>query len=89
MEATNIFHDKSTTGGRFYYVEYGSSIAEITYTLKEGNVMVIDHTEVSIEAKGKGLGKILVAECAKYARENKLTIIPKCPFARVILEKFN
>ena len=89
METTNIFHDENAVGGRFYYVEYGICLGELTYTLKEGNVMVIDHTEVSIEAKGKGLGKILVAECAKYARENKLTIIPRCPFAKVILEKFN
>jgi predicted GNAT family acetyltransferase len=89
METTNIFHDENAAGGRFYYVEYGTSIAEITYTLKDGTTMVIDHTEVSVEAKGKGLGKILVAECAKFARKNNLTIIPRCPFAKVILENSN
>ncbi|MEA5006775.1 hypothetical protein SDC9_118831 [bioreactor metagenome] len=89
METTRALHDDNATSGRFYFIEYGTSIAEITYFMKDVKTMVIDHTEVSIEAKGKGLAKLLVFECALFARKNNFVIVPRCPFAKVILKNYD
>lgn len=60
--------------------------AEITFVPHDDSSMTIDHTFVSDDFQGQGLGQQLVKKAADYARSNHKTIIPKCTFAKKILE---
>lgn len=71
-----------------FYIEGdgGEWAAEMTYTREGERKIVIDHTEVDETLQGKGVGKRLVEEAVKYARENNLLIKPVCSFAKKVLE---
>ena len=47
----------------------------------------IGRVVISPTARGKGLGKELVAAAVKFARENGMKILPLCPYAKKIIEK--
>lgn len=83
----NIEHEESDTKGTFFIKDATSKIAELTYSKAGDSKIIIDHTEVSDEHRGEGLGKILVARMAKYAHENELEIIPLCPYAKTVLAR--
>ncbi len=59
----------------------------MTYVNVDGNRFIIDHTEVDEEFNGEGIGKAMVMEAVIYARENKLKILPLCPFAKSVFKK--
>ncbi|MDR1725497.1 MAG: N-acetyltransferase [Bacteroidales bacterium] len=56
--------------------------AEMTFVFAGEDKIIIDHTGVKEEYEGNGYGKALVKQGVEYARENKLKIIPLCPFAK-------
>jgi hypothetical protein len=72
---------------RFYMGESeDKALAEVTFKKHKDNIIILDHTYVNRSLRGKGMGKILVDRVVAYARENKLKIIPTCPFAKDIME---
>lgn len=82
-----IHHDTAETKGSFYIEREDKRVAEMTYSKAGPERIIIDHTEVSDEARGEGLGKKLVYHAVEYARENDLKILPLCPFARSVFSK--
>ncbi|HEX8460849.1 MAG TPA: GNAT family N-acetyltransferase [Segetibacter sp.] len=72
--------------GMFYVKENEEVVAEMTYR-KEGNNLVIDHTEVDESLRGKNVGYQLVNRGVEYARESNLKIVPLCAFAKSVIEK--
>ena len=58
-----------------------NDIARITYYYKEDKVIVIDHTFVSVELRGKAIAGRLLNEVVNFANENGLKIIPLCSYA--------
>ncbi len=73
--------------GSFYVEENGNILAEMTYSMAGDNLMIIDHTEVSDELRGKNVGYQLVHTAVEYAREKQIKIIPLCPFAKSVFDK--
>jgi len=73
--------------GVFYVGEETEPLAEMTYTMATANKMIIDHTEVSDELRGKNVGYQLVHTAVEYARANNIKIIPLCPFARSVFNR--
>lgn len=73
--------------GAFYVEQDGKRVAEMTYTISKNGTMIILHTGVSEEMKGKNAGKQLVTAAVNYARENQIKIIPLCPFAKAVLNR--
>ncbi len=72
---------------RFYIGENETATkAEITWVPSGNNVIIVDHTHVSEELRGQGIAQLLVDQVATMAREEGLTIIPTCPYAKKILE---
>ena len=78
-------HDGSK--GSFYIDEAGTILAEMTYSMTGNELMIIDHTEVSDELRGKNVGYQLVKTAVEYARANHIKILPLCPFARSVFDK--
>ena len=73
--------------GYFEAIEDGKEAGKMTYTWAGDSKFIIDHTEVSPEFNGKGVGKKLVMAAVDYARANNLKIIPLCPFAKSVFDK--
>lgn len=72
--------------GAFFIEDGGREAALMHYLLAGPGKMIIDHTEVSDDYAGQGLGKQLVKAGVEYARENHIKIQPLCPFAKKIFD---
>lgn len=84
MEITQQNEEKR---GIFKAIEDGKEAGEMTYTWAGPTKFIIDHTDVNPEFKGKNIGKQLVMKAIDYARENKLKIMPLCPFAKSVFDR--
>ncbi|ERJ60402.1 GNAT family N-acetyltransferase [Sphingobacterium paucimobilis] len=80
---------KEETGSKGAFVAYeeNKKIGEISYSIAGTDKIIVDHTEVDPEQKGKSIGKILLQKVVEHARDNNLKIIPLCPFAKAMFEK--
>lgn len=65
--------------GAFVIEEGDERIAEMAIGISGENLTVY-HTEVSEKLKGKGVASQLLTRMVTYARENKLKVIPLCPY---------
>jgi predicted GNAT family acetyltransferase len=61
-------------------------LAELVYR-RNGQRLVLVHTEVPDALEGRGLGGRLVTAAIERAERDGLTIVPLCPFARSWLER--
>ena len=61
-------------------------LAELPYR-RNGNRLVLIHTEVPEELEGRGLGGALVTAAVNRAAREGLTVVPLCPFARGWLQR--
>ncbi|MCG7338048.1 N-acetyltransferase [Staphylococcus sp. ACRSN] len=61
--------------------------AEITFNKVDDKQIDINHTGVPDEMGGQGIGSKLVESVVEYARENDLSIVASCPFAKNVIEK--
>lgn len=59
----------------------------MTYSTAGSNHIIIDHTEVNPEFKGKSVGKLLLYKIVEMAREKSIKITPLCPFANSMFKK--
>lgn len=64
----------------------GTAWGEMEYSVK-GKVLSINHTGISPEKRGEGLGEQLMCEVVDYAQKNGLLIRPICPFALHFFER--
>ncbi|WP_046755996.1 GNAT family N-acetyltransferase [Kordia jejudonensis] len=61
----------------------------MTYSRASEELIIIDHTEVEPEFKGKSIGKKLLYKIVEMARENNIKILPLCPFANAMFKKLD
>jgi predicted GNAT family acetyltransferase len=81
--APTVIHNPAA--GRFEaHTEHGVAILE--YVLR-GDVMDLVHTEVPQEAEGQGIGAALVRAALDHARNERIAVIPSCPYVRAYLER--
>ncbi len=71
---------------KFSALENSEEMAFLSY-VPNGDILTVDHTEVSPQLEGQGIGKKLVAQVVEYARNENKTIDPQCPFAKAVIEK--
>ena len=76
---------QTVTTGRFE-IEQDGEVAYLEYSL-DGSVLVLLHTEVPPQLRGKGLSSSLAETALQYARENKLRVDIICPSVHTYLEK--
>ncbi|MDR2916424.1 MAG: N-acetyltransferase [Tannerella sp.] len=74
--------------GAFIAVENDMEIGEMTYVWANDYRIIIDHTEVDSLYEGRGVGKELFMYAVEFARENNVSIIPVCPFAKAMFRRF-
>lgn len=80
---------KITEGQKGYFVALdGATEAGRMYITNAGDdKIIIDHTEVNDAFRGQQVGKRILDEVVRFARENGIRIIPLCPFARSVFNK--
>jgi len=83
----DILQKQNGSKGSFYIQPENETLAEMTYSMAGDSLMIIDHTEVADELRGKNIGYQLVKKSADFAREHQLKIIPLCPFAKSVFDK--
>ena len=59
-----------------------SPLAEMTFVYAGEDIIIIDHTSVSDELRGKNIGKQLLQRLVEFAREENKKVVPLCPFAK-------
>ena len=73
------------TGSKGRYLmrdEDGATAGQMTFSKAGPNLIIIDHTEVSDDYRGRGLAADLVARGVEDARASGKKVVPLCPFAR-------
>jgi uncharacterized protein len=67
--------------GAFVIQDSAETLARMEIAISGGS-MTVYHTEVSDQLKGLGVASQLLSRMVDYARENKLAVIPLCPYVR-------
>lgn len=83
----DIQHTEEGSKGTFYIEKNGKQLAEMTYSRAGDDLLIIDHTQVDDELRGKGIGQDLVHAAVSYARSHHFKILPLCPFAKSVFKK--
>ena len=52
-----------------------------------GNELQMIHTEVPVEARGRGIAAELVRAALAYADEERLDVVPLCSYVRAFLQR--
>lgn len=79
--------EESGNKGRAFMGKPNSPSAAMTYSKAGDGLIIIDHTEVGDELRGKGAGKLLLAALVQMARDRSIKVLPLCPFAKSVFEK--
>ncbi len=80
---SEVKHDSTN---REFYIETQEGKALLHYG-REGNTLNFHHTFVPPELRGKGLAEKVVVAGFEYADQNKLKVIPSCPYvARFVMK---
>lgn len=71
------------------FIAYSDTIeaGKMTFTWAGNTKFIIDHTEVDPQFNGQGVGKKMLMEAIKMAREKNVKILPLCPFAKSVFDK--
>lgn len=65
----------------------GERLGSLDFARPEAGVLRIDYVEVAPELRGSGLGRQLVAAAVDWAREENLTVVPICGYARAVIAR--
>ena len=65
----------------------GQKAGLMSYNIPNDQFIIIDHTEVEEEHKGKAVGKQMLDKIVGMAREKNIKIFPLCPFANAMFKK--
>ncbi|MEH3113395.1 GNAT family N-acetyltransferase [Pedobacter terrae] len=82
-----IQQNNGESKGQFEASDNGIQAGVLAYIWAGPGKFIIDHTEVNPDFAGQGIGRKLVWAAVNYARENKVKILPLCPFAKSVFDK--
>ena len=81
-------NDRSGNGGVLLLNKDEEEVGRLTYTIfPEENILIISFVLVHAQFEGRGMGKYLVEEAIKFARENNWNIYPHCSYARSVMNR--
>ena len=64
----------------------GEEIGRLTYTIfPDDSKLIISFVLVHPKFEGRGMGKYLVQDAIKFARENNWNVYPHCSYARSVM----
>ena len=84
MEITKRIED---TKGYFELFEKKELAAYMSFSRAGEDLIIINHTDVKPQFKGRGFGRNLIDHIVNYARAEKINIMPMCPYAASVFSK--
>jgi uncharacterized protein len=54
---------------------------------RDGDVLTINHTEVPVHLRGRGIAARLVKGVLDIARAEKLTVVPRCSYVSAYIKR--
>lgn len=81
LDEGEVTREDGPSKGRYLLVVDGVE-AEMTYSRAGDRIIIIDHTEVPPAMRGRKVGERLVSRAVADARQDRITIVPLCPFAK-------
>lgn len=83
-----FINNKSGNGGFIQLNKEVEEVGRLTYTIfPDDKKMIISYVLVHPQFEGKGMGKYLVDEAIRFARENEWKIYPHCSYARSVMSR--
>ena len=82
-----ITQNNESTRGFFEATAEDRLAGKVTYAWEGEDKIILDSTEVTDDFRGQDVGKQLVYEAVNFARNNKVKIVPLCPFVKHIFDK--
>ncbi len=83
-------NNKSGNGGFIALNNETEEIGRLTYTIfPEQNKLIISFVLVHPKFEGRGMGRYLVQEAIKFARENDWKVYPHCSYARSVMMRMD
>lgn len=83
-------NNKSGNGGVITLSNDDEEVGRLTYTIfPDDQKMVISFVLVHPKFEGRGMGKYLVEEGVKFARDNNWKVYPHCSYARSVMNRMN
>lgn len=81
-------NDRTGNGGTITLSNDTDEVGRLTYTIfPEENKLIISYVLVHRQFEGRGMGKYLVEEGVKFARENNWKVYPHCSYARSVMNR--
>ena len=74
-----ILQRQNGSKGDFYIEQNGVLLAEMTYSLSDPDIMIIDHTDVNEALRGQGAGAKMVQSAVAFARSAGKKLFPCAP----------
>ena len=87
MAEFEISEERGESKGRYVATAPGKPEAELTYSIANPHLIIVDHTGVPDEWRGMGVGKALVQRVVEDSRARGVKIVPLCPFAKAQIHK--
>jgi hypothetical protein len=82
MAEFTITEERGDTKGRYVASAPGKPEAELTYSITNPQLIIVDHTGVPDDWRGMGVGKALVQRVVEDSRANGVRIVALCPFTK-------
>ncbi len=83
-----FINKRSGNGGVIAMNNETEEVGRLTYTIfPEDQKLIISFVLVHPKFEGKGMGKFLVNEGIRFARENHWKIYPHCSYARSVMSR--
>lgn len=73
--------------GRYFILVDGQTSAELTISIADSKLWIIDHTSVVDDYRNSGYGLRLVEKAVDDAMQKGAKILPLCPFARSVFDQ--
>lgn len=80
-------HEASKAKNRFYLLDEGKVVGEMTYVYIKDDRIDINHTEIDTAYRGQNLGLKLIEAAIDFMIENKFKVTASCPYAKKMLER--
>ena len=87
-ETMTVRREQKGHRGAFYIDGEGGRLAELTTSAApDGQLVILEHTEVDPSLRGQGVARKLVEAAVIWAREQHIKLVPVCPFAKAVFER--
>jgi len=87
MDTPTVMHRPDGHKGAFVIERDGQRLATMTYSRAGDALVIIDQTDVDAALRGTGAGATLVDAAVRWARADRLRLMPLCPFAKSVFDR--